>query len=83
MEAFFACRLIPLDKNPWMRPIGIGDILRRIIIGKMVMRYCKNDIVNAAGDLQLCAGQKSACEAAVHSMENIFNDEDTDAVILV
>ena len=31
MEAFFACRLIPLDKNPWSRPIGIGDILRRII----------------------------------------------------
>ena len=35
------------------------------------------------GDLQLCAGQKSGCEAAVHSMANIFNDEDTDAVLLV
>ena len=31
LMAFVACRLIPLDKKPGVRPIGIGDVSRRII----------------------------------------------------
>ena len=30
LEAFIACRLIPLNKNPGLRPIGAGEVLRRI-----------------------------------------------------
>ena len=30
LEAFIACRLIPLNKNPGLRPIGVGEVLRRI-----------------------------------------------------
>ena len=30
LEAFLACRLITLDNNLGLRPIGIGDLLRRI-----------------------------------------------------
>lgn len=34
LEASLFCRLIPLDKNSGMRPIGIGDAIQRII-GKL------------------------------------------------
>ena len=29
LKAFIGCRLIPLNKHPGCRPIGIGEILRR------------------------------------------------------
>ena len=75
LDALFACRLIPLNKNPGLRPIGIGEILRRII-GKSVMYILKPNIIDSSGDLQLCAGQKLGCEAAVHSMARIFYEFD-------
>ena len=37
IEVFVACRMIPLNKNPGLRPIGVSQILRRIA-GKVVMR---------------------------------------------
>ena len=39
MEPYNACRLIPLDKNPGVRPIGIGEVMRRII-GRTITK-CK------------------------------------------
>ena len=56
-------RLIPLDKNPGVRPVGIGEVLRRII-GKSLMTVLKRDITQAAGVSQVCAGHPSGCEAA-------------------
>ena len=47
------------------------------------MYVIKNDVSIAAGALQLCAGQPSGCEAAVHAVRNIFEEEECDAVILV
>ena len=82
LEAFLACRLIPLDKNPGLRPIGVGEVLRRIV-GKVVMKVFRPDIQKAAGSLQVCAGQSGGCEAAVHAMRDIFEEDDCDAVLLV
>ena len=36
LEGYTSCRLIPLAKNPGMRPIGVGELLRRII-GKTIV----------------------------------------------
>ena len=82
LEAFLACRLIPLDKNPGLRPIGVGEVLRRII-GKVVMQVLRKDVQEAAGSLQVCDGQSGGCEAAVHAMRNVFEDDDSDAVLLI
>ena len=65
-----------------MRPIGIGEVPRRII-AKAILKILKDDIGEAAGPLQLCAGQDGGCEAAVHSMKSIFEDQDTEGALLV
>ena len=75
-------RLIPLDKNPGVRPVGIGEVLRRII-GKTLMTVLKSDITRAAGVSQVCAGHPSGCEAAIHAMRKVFSSMSTDAVLLV
>ena len=82
LTALLNNRLIPLDKNPGVRPIGIGETLRRII-GKSVMTVLKKDIMYAAGVTQVCAGHPAGCEAAIHALRNVFAALDTDAVLLV
>lgn len=80
--ALFACRLIPLDKKPGVRPIGVCETVRRIL-GKAILSVVGNDVRKAVGSLQLCAGQSSGCEAAIHAMRSIFNEPDTEAILLV
>ena len=82
IEAFLASRLIPVDKCPGLRPIGVGEVLRRIA-GKVVMEVVKGDIQETVGSVQVCAGQAGGCEAAIHGMRNVFEDEETDAILLI
>lgn len=82
LSAFIACRLIPLDKCPGVRPIGVCETVRRIV-GKAIATAVSSDIRTAAGPLQQCAGQPAGSEAAIHSMAKIFFDAGSDAVLLV
>ena len=82
LRELLSCRLMPLDKNPGVRPIGIGEVLRRII-GKAITRLLKPDIVEAAGSLQTCSGVESGIEAAVHAMALKFDDPKTQGIMLV
>ncbi len=47
------------------------------------MHVLKEDIVLAGGTLQTCTGIDSGIEAAVHSMARSFNQDDTEAILLV
>ena len=82
LSAFVSCRLIALDKCPGVRPIGIGEMVRRII-GKAIATTISDDIQAAAGPLQVCAGQVAGCEAAVHTMRQVFESPQSEAIILV
>ena len=82
METFFTCRLIPLDKNPSLRPIGIGEVLGRIA-GKVVVTHFRIEIVTSVGSPQVCAGQDGGCESIIHAMHAIYEDETCEAVLLV
>ena len=71
LEAFTSCRLIPLDKNPGIRQMGVGEVLRRIV-GKTVSGFLKEEIREAASSLHVCAGHNAGAEAAIHAMSQVF-----------
>ena len=82
IDSLVCCNLTPLDKNPGIRPIGVGEILRRII-GKAIGWTLKTDVQIAAGPLQVATGVEGGAEAAIHAMREVFENNDCEAVILV
>ena len=49
-------------------------------MGKVVVAETKEEAILSARSLQLCADHEAGYEAAVHAMDSIFSDENTDAV---
>ena len=82
IKALIACHLVPLNKNPGVRLIGVCETVRRII-GKTVLAVIKSEILSATGALQLCAGQNAGCEAAIHALNSLYLDDSTEAILLV
>ena len=82
LKAFVACRLIALDKCPGVRPIGVGEVVRRIIC-KAIANTLSDFIQESAGPLQVCAGHISGCEAAIHAVDQMFSSDESQAVLLV
>ena len=77
-----ACCLVALNKCPGVRPIGICEVARRIT-SKAILFVVKYDIQEAAGSHQLCGGQIAGIEAAVHAVRQLFDNDDTEAILLV
>ena len=77
-----ASRLVPLDKQPGIRPIGIGEILRRIA-GKCITMVLKSDVTAATAPLQTCGGIEGGVESSVHAVREMYQDPATECVMLV
>ena len=82
LSALTAARLIPLDKAPGVRPIAVCEVFRRIAF-KAIMRVIETDVSRCTAPLQLCVGVPSACEAAVHAMDNLFSHPTVQGILLV
>ena len=82
LRPFLAARLIPLDKQPGVRPIAIGEVFRRVIC-KAIMSAIERDVLLAVTPYQLCVGIPSACEVAVGILGQEFQSESCDGILLV
>src|SRR6516164_4105203 len=82
LEPLMANRGIAIDKCPGIRPVGVGEIMRRVI-GKAIMSVTAKDVQKAVGPLQLCAGQPAGVEAAIHAMRSILSDAESEGMLLI
>ena len=59
----------------------VCEVLRRIV-GKAILTIIGGQIQQAVGSLQLCGGQECGVKAAIHAMRHLWNEEETEAVLL-
>ena len=81
VEPYNACRLIPLDKNLGVRPIGIGEVMRRIK-WRTINKCLKNELMSLGSNYQLCLGQKRGIEYAIHTVRDQYSKTFANAVLL-
>ena len=82
LSSFTASRLIALDKHPMVQPIAIGEVSRRII-SKAILAVVSDDVREVPGCMQLCAEMEAGCESGVRAMARIFEDDNTEAAMLI
>ena len=60
----------------------IGEVLRRII-GRCIVQCIKTDLKLLGGNSQLCLGQKSGIEHAIHSLRDLFSTNGNEAILQI
>ena len=74
-RALMAGRLIALSKDPGVRPVGIGEIYRRLF-AKAILYSVGKQATAACGNFNLCAGLPAGIEGAVHAVNSNTNISD-------
>ena len=76
---------MPVDcpsQIPGECPISVGECLGRII-GRAIVQCTKMDILRVIGDQQLCVSHMAGCEAAIHTLTDIFETDESATMLFV
>ena len=71
--AFMSGRLIALDKQPGVRPVGVGETWRRLF-DNIVLKVTVPEANIACQDDQLCDGIKAGINGAVHGVQALWDE---------
>jgi hypothetical protein len=75
----FAAFRAALANRLIVRPIGIGDVWRRLI-AKCVLSVAGHSATTACGSDQLCAGLRAGTDGAIHGVSTLWNElEESDS----
>ena len=69
-------RLVALDKQPGIRPLGIGEVWMHAV-SKLVLMQCGLDGKEACGNTQLCAGLEAGIEGVIYASIQCANTNNT------
>jgi hypothetical protein len=72
-RALMANCLVALDKQPGTRPVGIGEVYRRLW-AKCLLKAIGSQATATCGNHNLCAGLQAGIEGAVHTVCAVFAD---------
>ena len=80
--AYNGCQLEALDKCPGLRPIGIGEVMRRIT-ERIIVDSIRKNLTSLGGNMQLHLGQKCGIEHAIHSLCHSYDDPEIESILLI
>ena len=71
-HAFMSGRLIALEKQPGVHPVGVEETWRRLF-DKIVLKVTGPEDTMVFKDYQLCAGLKAGIDGGVHEIQAIWD----------
>ena len=72
-RALMSVRMIALDKQPGIRPAGVGETWRRIM-AKCLLRVAGPEAKDAYRAIQLAGGVEAGIEGAIHAMRVLWEE---------
>ena len=65
-----------------LKPFHVREVLKRIT-GKVIVSLLKEHVIKTQKPVKICVGEEAGIEAAIHSMNEMCNKENTDEILLV
>ena len=75
--ALMSGRLIALDKQPRIRPVGVGETWRRMMV-KCLLRVAGPEAKTACGTTQLAGEVGAGIEGAIYAMRVLWEEHQTE-----
>ena len=72
-RALMRVRMIALDKQPGIRPVGVGETWRRMMV-KCLLRVVGPEAKATCGTTQLAVGVEAGIEGAIHVMRVLWEE---------